>query len=80
MNLKISFVPLPSHKIHKQEFEMKAQATKASAQSLPCEGLQLPRGCSDASLLYSQLTDGAVAHRKKLDVSCNLGLKQYNFT
>lgn len=35
---------------------------------------------TDTSLLCSQLADRAAAHRKKLDVSCNLGLKQYNFS
>lgn len=28
----------------------------------------------------SVLADRTVMHRKKLDVSCNLGLKQYNFS
>lgn len=34
----------------------------------------------ETRLLCSRLAGGAVAHRKKLDVSCNLGLKQYNFS
>lgn len=60
---------------------MKAQTTWASRVSAFCHTKEYDFHVgADTSLLYSQPSDEAVAHRQTLDIPCNLGLKQYNFS